>query len=701
MEHSYVYADRDLSWLSFNYRVLLEAVDEQVPLAERIKFLAIYSANLDEFFRVRVAALRTLAALPQKKRNKLPIDPQVVLVQIVDTVARQQQHYEALFEQTLLPELQRKNVILYTHQQLADVHRQEASVFFRSTVLSYLQPVFVGTHRRMKRRDKLPLLNSKALYFALTLRPKASTGTPFPELPNESIMAYMNIPKDKLARFVELSPIDGVSYFVFLDDIIRANLAIVFPGFDIEECVSFKLNRSEDISIHDEYRGNLVKKIKVQLAKRKTAPPVRFLYDRATSSPLLDRLIKLFELVEEDLMAGGRYHSLSDLISLPLNTKSGLNVPVLTPLPSHNLDAYESLLTAISQQDHLLHFPYQSYSYVLRFFNEAAIDPLVYDIQVALYRIATNSLIANALISAARNGKKVTVFVEVKARFDEANNLRWAEEMGQAGVRIIYSLPGVKVHAKIALIKRHNPATKSEKKPQRYAYLSTGNFNESTAEIYTDHGLFTAHKGMINDLDKVFNYLRNQKKIRHLRHLLVAPFTLQGRYLDLIEREIRVARKGKKASLIVKLNGLEDRVMIDKLYEASQAGVTVQLLIRGICCLVPNLPGVSEGIDVIRLVDTFLEHSRIAVFHNGGKPEVYLASADWMNRNLYHRVEVGFPIYSPALKKELRQLLDFQLRDTVKARRIDEQGQNQTIESANQPEFRAQLAMYDWLKEHT
>ena len=692
------YIDRDLSWLAFNHRVLLEAADEQVPLAERIKFLAIYSANLDEFFRIRVVALRSLAALSQKKRTKLlPVDPQVVLSQIADTVARQQQQYESLFEPTLLAQLRQKKVVLYTDDLLPDLHQQEASDFFRSTVLSYLQPVFVGTRKRLKRRNKLPLLNSKALYLALTLRPKTPTGL---ELPGERIIAYLNIPRDKLARFVELSPIDGVSYFIFLDDIIRTNLSVVFPGFEVEECYSFKLNRSEDISIQDEYRGNLVKKIKAQVDKRKTAAPVRFLYDRSIPPDLLARLSHLFELGENDLMAGGRYHSLSDLITLPLSHKPGLAVPTFPPLPAHELDAHESLLAAISQRDHLLHFPYQSYTSVLRFFSEAAIDPCVYDIQVAFYRIAQESLIANALISAARNGKNVTVFVEVKARFDEANNLHWAEEMEQAGVRIIYSLPGIKVHAKIALIKRTNPTANGKKKSQRYAYLSTGNFNESTAQVYTDHGLFTAHAGIVKDLDKVFDYLKKQKKIRHLRHLLVAPVTLQERYLALIDREIQFAQAGKKAKLIIKLNGLEDQVMIDKLYEANQAGVQIQLIIRGICCLVPDDPGLSAGIEIIRLVDLFLEHSRIALFHNGGKAEIYLASADWMNRNLYHRVEVAFPVYSTALKKELIQLLDFQLQDTVKARRIDEHGQNQPIDSAHDSGVRAQVAMYNWLKQH-
>ncbi|HLK96547.1 MAG TPA: hypothetical protein VK364_02150, partial [Hymenobacter sp.] len=412
------YLDRDLSWLSFNERVLDEAHDPAVPLASRVRFMAIFSANRDEFFRVRVDALRTLARLRKKHPTKNPfLDPEWVLTKIAHQVDRQQQRFDTLFEEQIAPALKQANVVLYRDEPLAEIHRLEAAAFFRSTVLAYLQPVFVGSHRRMKRRDKLPLLDSQALYFALTLRPKSTADE------QELVMAYLNIPKDKLPRFIELSPLEGVSYFVFLDDIIRANLSVVFPGYLIQAsasgaCFSFKLNRGEDMSIQDEYRGNLVKKIKHQLAKRKTGQAVRFLYDHSIPPELLARFVHLFRLDEDDLMAGGRYHSLSDLMKLPLAAKPGL-----PPLPKAHLEPYESLFAAIGQQDRLLHFPYQSYSYVLRFFNEAAIDPLVYDIQVAFYRIAADSLIANALMSAAHNGKRVTVFVEVKARFDEANNL--------------------------------------------------------------------------------------------------------------------------------------------------------------------------------------------------------------------------------------------------------------------------------------
>ncbi|MGV3557490.1 polyphosphate kinase 1 [Larkinella arboricola] len=694
------YLNRDVSWLSFNERVLDEASDPAVPLANRVKFLAIYSSNLDEFFRVRVAALRSLSALPEKKQRQLPFDPQEVLSEIAQLVGRQRQRFDKLFEGELVPALKQNKVVIYQNEPFLDAHQQEAADLFHSTVLAYLQPVFVGTHRRMKRRDRLPLLESQSLYFALTMRPHQGAALPDTVSPDDTVMAYLNVPKENVSRFVELSPVDGVAYFAFLDDIIRANLSRVFPGYQILGCYSFKLNRAEDLNIDDEFRGNLVKKIKDQLARRKTAPPVRFLYDEAMPPNLLERFVNLFRLQEEDLMAAGRYLNLSDLMKLPLAKQAGLTVPVLPALPCRELDGFESMLEAIGQRDRLLHFPYQSYSYVLRFFNEAAIDPLVYSIQVALYRIAADSVIANALMSAARNGKRVTVFVEVKARYDEANNLRWAKAMKKAGVNIIYSLPGVKVHAKIALVKRRSATAQGRRKSERYAYLSTGNFNEVTAEVYTDHGLFTSHAGMVKDLEKVFTYLKKQKPISRLNHLLVAPVNLQQHYLRLIEREMDLARQGKEARLVIKVNGLEDAVMINRLYEASQAGVQVRLIIRGVCCLLPGVPGISEGVEVIRLVDQFLEHSRVAFFNNGGQPQVYLASADWMNRNLYHRIEVGFPIYDPALREEIFQLLDFQLNDTLKIRQIDEQGQNQTVEPSHKPAVRAQLAMYNWLKQY-
>ncbi|SFD82960.1 polyphosphate kinase 1 [Spirosoma endophyticum] len=702
MEDHNQYTDRDLSWLSFNYRVLMEATDPTVPLADRVKFLAIYSANLDEFFRVRVSSLRSLISLHKKKITKrLGSDPQQTLTQVLEVVDRQQNYYNRLFQEQLLPQLQQHGIILYQQQPLLEVHRLEVDRFFRSTVMAYLQPVFIGSWQSAKGKRRLPFLDSHALYLAVILRPKADGFTSQRDQVEESLdghqFAYVNIPVDKLARFVTLSVIDEQHYFTFLDEVIRANLSVIFPGYELLGSFSFKLNRSEDIDIKDEYRGNLVKKIKRQLKKRQTAPPVRFLYDGSIDKDLLNPFTRLFNVLPDELQAGGRYHSLSALLKLPLPAGPDMVSPAMVPLLRPELDQQESMLAAINLKDRILHFPYQSYEYVLRLFNEAAIDPLVHQIDVTLYRIAADSLIANALISAAHNGKRVSVFVEVKARFDEANNLQWAEQLKAAGVRIFYSLPGIKVHAKMALIKRR-PQTATDK-PTQYAYLATGNFNEVTAEIYADHGLMTSHKPLVREVKKVFDYLEKQKPIGKLRHLLVSPFTLQDRYLDLIDREISFARKGRTARLTLKVNGLEESVLIDKLYEASRAGVVIDLLVRGICCLVPGVPGMSETIRVIRLVDRFLEHARVAIFHNDGQEEIFLASADWMTRNIYHRVEVGFPIYDPEVRTEIRQLIAFQLADNTKACLIDQQGTNQPIRNPEATPVRAQYASYDWLKQ--
>lgn len=698
------YINRDISWLSFNLRVLLEAADNRVPLADRIKFLAIYSNNLDEFFRVRVSALRTLIRTRKKKVSKRRQDsPEQTLIQVLDEVTRQKEQFNSLFHDELLPQLHQHGITLYQQQPLSEEHRREVDRFFRRTVLSYLQPVFLGSLQHAKRKNRLTFLDSKTLYFALTMRPKSDSSAPLDpadrskSVDSDTRFAYLNIPSDKLPRFISLSTLDEHQYFIFLDDVIREHLDVVFPGYDLTGCFSFKLNRAENIDLKDEYQGSLVRKIKHQLKKRKTAPPIRFLYDSHAPTELVNLFTTLFSLNSDELQAGGRYHSLSALLKLPLPKGPDMATPPMTPLLKPELDAAESLFAAIDRRDYILHFPYQSYEYVLRFFNEAAIDPLVYQIDVTIYRIAADSLIANALMSAARNGKQVTVFVEVKARFDEDNNLRWAEQMEAAGVRILYSLPGVKVHAKIALVKRRTKKGKSD----HYAYLATGNFNEVTAEIYADHGLLTNKKALAKELEQVFAYLSKQKPPKKLRHLLVAPFTLQDRYLALIDREIKHVHQGRSGKIILKMNALEEQIMIDKLYEASRAGVIIDLLIRGICCLVPGVAGMSETIRVIRLVDGFLEHARVAIFHNDGQEEIYLASADWMVRNLHHRIEVGFPLYDPRIKAEIRQIIHLQLADNVKACLLDQQGHNQPVPNGAGPSVQAQPAFYQWLLANT
>jgi len=668
----------------------MEAKDPKVPLADRVKFLAIFSSNQDEFFRVRVASLRSFSSV--RNKTLFGFSPKQVLDEIHQIVDQHQREYVTIFSRKLLPELKKHGIILYYNQNLPTMHREEVGRFFKTKVLSYLQPLFLDPVQGKSLHQKALKLSSRTLYFAVSLRCKKAE-------PDESIRyAYVNIPFSNLSRFVALSPVKGKSYFIFLDDVIRENLHFIFPGYEILDCYSFRFNRAEDVSIDDEYVGDLVAKVRSQLEKRKTAPPIRFIYDENTPPEFLKMFKRLLSLEESDLMSGGRYHKLSDLMKLPIAGQPGLETPAYPALAILPLERSESMFEAIEERDRLMHFPYQSYDYVLRFFNEAAIDPGVYEIKVAIYRIASNSFIANALISAARNGKKVTVFVEVKARFDEANNLRWAAEMEKAGIHIIYSIPGVKVHAKIALVKRRNPSGKGGDKALKYAYFGTGNFNEVTADIYSDHGLFTCHEGMVKDLEKVFRYLKKKKPISQLYHLLVAPFNLQESFLNRIDREIAFASRGEPARLVVKLNGLEDRVMIDKLYEASQAGVKIDLIIRGICCLLPGVPGLSENIRVVRLVDIFLEHARVAIFHNGGNEEIFLASADWMNRNLYRRVEVGFPVYDAQARSEIKQIIEFQLNDNVKACTLDATQRNHPVPAVGKPPVRAQTDTYHWLK---
>lgn len=680
------YLDRDLTWLSFNYRILEEARDGSLPLYDRIKFLAIYSSNLDEFFRVRVASLRSLSEIRKKKiTQRLPFEPRPLLDQIHRVVEAQQNEYGFVWRECIMPDLRANGIVLYGEEPLLPAHEREVSRYFRSKVLSYLQPVFLD-----EGREKGAFLNNREIYLAVLLSPEtADAGRP------ESRLAYLNVPSGALGRFTQLSPAGGKHYLAMLDDVIRRNLHLVFPGYRATHCHSIKLNRDAELNLEDEYTGDLVKKLRERLEKRKIGRPTRFLYDGAMPAAMRNRLVAALNLSEDDVMAGGRYHNMHDLMGLPNPLKPYLEEPPLAPLSHQSLDRAASVFSAVDAGDQLLHFPYHSYEYVLRFFNEAAIDPLVDEIKVTLYRIATDSLIANALISAAKNGKRVTVFVEVKARFDEDNNLRWAGEMEKAGVRILYSLPGLKVHAKIALVKRRSP----EGRNAWYGYLGTGNFNERTASLYCDHGLLTRHEAMTRELGRVFAFLEGKKPKRSFAHLLVAQFNMQPDLLTKLDREIAHARAGKAAKVIIKLNSLEERTMIDKLCEAGRAGVRVELIVRGICCLSPDCPGWSDNVRVYRLVDRYLEHARVFYFLNDGKEEFYLSSADWMNRNLHHRIEVGFPVYQPRLREEFRRILALQLADRVKLCRLDRNGNNIRLAGeVGTLAIRAQAEIYGWLQ---
>ncbi|UII27855.1 polyphosphate kinase 1 [Fulvivirga maritima] len=674
------YNDRELSWLSFNKRVLMEAADTAVPLYERIKFLAIYSSNLDEFFRVRVASIRSIVDIDKKKINKkFNTKPKKILESILEEVHKQQEEFGEIKREVIIPELKQHNIILYREEPIIPEHRKPVEHYFKSKVLSYLQPVILS-----RDNSRTPYLDNRALYFAMILE-NASGDIEY---------AHVNIPTDSLPRFVELPKENGYYYYIAIDDIIRENLGFLFQNYKVRGVYAIKLNRDADLNIDDEYSGNLVKKIRKQIEKRNLGVPSRFLYDSDMPEDLLDFLIKKFQLEADDIVPGGRYHNMYDLFDLPNPIKPKLENEPLKTIRKQKLENTSSVFLAIDEGDLMLHFPYQSYDYVLRFFNEAAMDPDVTEIKATFYRIAANSFVSNALISAAHNGKKVTVFVEIKARFDEKNNLVWAEKMEQAGIKIIYSIPGLKVHAKVAMVTKQLPSGEQIK----YGYFGTGNFNEKTAEIYADEALFTNHEELTDELGRVFTYLETREEIAPFKQLLVSQFNITDRFKALVDQEIENVKQGGKGHIILKLNNLQDDIMIDKLYEASQAGVKVELIVRAICCIRAGVEGLSENITVKRIVDRYLEHSRVFCFYNNGENILFQGSADWMKRNLYRRIEVVFPILDEKLKEEILKLLEIQLKDNTKACYLDKDLNNVRVQN-DLPKVHAQVDFHHWLEQ--
>lgn len=678
------YFDRDLSWLSFNYRVLEEARDSTLPVYERIKFLGIFSSNLDEFFRIRVASIKALVKLDKKKLNKrLSMEPSLLLAEIKKEVNKQQQEYGQAFKE-ILDVLHKNKIVLQMDELNLTEHKDSMRHYFKSQILAYLQPIFLSGDP-----EEVPFLENRHIYLVVAMEPKQREG--------QLHYAIVNIPSDHISRFHTLTSFNGVHYLIMIDDIIRQNLNLLFPDYHVIECRSIKLNRNDDLNIENEYQGDLIAKIRKQLTKRGLGAPSRFLYDQDMSREMLRFITSVFGFSDEEVVEGGRYHNMYDLMGLPNPVGQSLENLPLKPISVPALESTGNIFDLIQKRDLVLHFPYHSYDYVLQFFNEAAVDPYVTRIRATFYRVAPNSVISSALISAAKNGKKVNVFFEVKARFDEGNNLRWAEKMKDAGIKIMYSIPGIKVHAKVALVDRIKDGQKVQ-----IGFYGTGNFNEKTASIYADHCLLTRNPLMNKELVQVFAYLKNQKPGFNFKLLLVSQFNIVDRLTHLIDREIEYAKSGRKGQIILKLNNIEDPTMIDKLYEASNAGVQIQLLIRSICRVIPGVKGMSENIKVTRLLDRYLEHARILHFHNNGDDELYMGSADWMVRNLYHRVEVVFPIYDPQIKQELKKFLAFQLRDNTKARILDSKHHNnKVLKITGKHGTRAQTDFYQWLSAQT
>ena len=675
-KHSFF--NRDLSWLSFNERVLREAANGAVPLLERISFLSIYSSNLDEFYRVRIPALMALHkihskdSIEEEQKSEYPD----VISEVRDVITHQLEEFGRILTGAVLPGLRQQGIHLLYNEPLPDAVCASATTYFYSEVLAFLQPL------PLKRGSFFPENNK--LYMAVLTETREGT---------EGII-IVNIPSEQLPRFHSVETADGL-YIFFLDDLIRAFAPDIFPTATVKGCYSFKINRDAEMELEDEYSGDIAEKIEKQVQKRDFGLATRFLYDPRLPLKWAEAIIIGAKVGNAIMVEGGVYHNLKDLSGLPVKRKE-LSYEKLPAQERESCLDKELLLHQLIRKDILIHTPYQSYNTVLRFFNEAAIDEEVTEIAVTLYRVARDSRIVNALISASKNGKKVTVFVELKARFDEVNNLKWSKRMKEAGIKLIYSIPGLKVHAKVALVKKVSGGVTS------YAgLLATGNLNESTARFYTDHVLLTSNQVLMLEMEQLFAFLVKRERPTKgegpmFQHLLVAQFNLQQRFLELIDREIAHAQAGRPARITIKLNNLEERVLIRKLYEASNAGVAVHLIVRSICCLVPGVAGMSENITIKRIVDRYLEHGRVFHFHNGGRDEVYMGSADWMNRNIYRRIEVCFPIYNEELKAEMLDLLDVQWRDSLQAVWIDDQLHNVAIPPSEEP-VQSQVAIYHYL----
>ncbi len=670
---------RDLSWLRFNARVLQEAQSPTVPLLERLKFLAIFSSNLDEFFKVRVATLRRLARLKKKTRAQLAERPRPVLRAVLAEVNQQQADFGHTFRELLLPALHAERIHLPAVEELTADQRSWVAGYFREHVRELLSPVVLDETLHHL------FLKDQAVYLTLHLSEPTERGTE-----PERVLVLELPTKRHGGRFVQLPDVGDDHYVLFLDDVIRCCAAELFPAYGQVAVNSIKLSRDAELDIAEEVSGDVMEKIRRSVAKRSTGYPARLLYDPQMPAAVLTALKQKTGIGDEELVEGSRYHNFRDFFGFPSFGAARLAYPVQRPVPHRTLPRTGSLLAAIGQRDHLLHPPYQSFDYVTRLLREAARDPRVSAISITLYRVAVKSAVVKALLKAARNGKQVTAVVELKARFDEESNLYWAEKLQRAGAQVVFTPPELKCHAKLLLISRRE----ADETTRQYAYLSTGNFNEATSTVYTDHGLFTADGRITDEVAAVFNYLHDAGPPPALKYLLVAPFALKSSLEDFIDFEIKEAKKGRPAFIILKVNALEHPSMMQRLYAASAAGVQVELIVRGIGCLLPGQASLSENIQQRSIIDRYLEHSRVYVFGHAGHEQVYLSSADWMTRNLERRVEVAFPLLDETLRAELRQLLDFQRHDNVKARDFDN---NFSAPAPGEKPLRAQVETRRWL----
>lgn len=671
---------RDISWLAFNERVLQEAEDETNPLLERVRFLGIYSSNMDEFFRVRYASMKRLTLMSSSRQRRLGNQSaEEVLSEISEKVITMQARAQEINDD-LIDKLEAEGISFVSEKELTQGQQEFCRKFFVEELSAEVFTLI------LKDGQAIPELKDKSVYLAIKLiKDKA---------PENVVRALIEVPTQATGRFVKL-PKYGQQYIMYLEDVIRYNLEYIFfiYEFDRIEAHTVKITRDAELDLDDDVSKGFLEKMTKSVKKRRLGEPVRFVYDKEIAPDFLKFIVQKMDLDTYDsLIPGGRYHNKKDYLKFPNAGNSELEFEALPQMAHPDLDMDRSILEVLRRQDILLFLPYHSFGYLTRVLREAAIDPKVESIQTTLYRVADHSRVISALVNAAKNGKEVTVLIELRARFDEENNIKWTEELQTEGVNVIFGVPGLKVHSKLFLIHRRERGTL-----RSYASVGTGNFNESTAKLYTDYHLLTSDTRITSEVEKVFDFLHHNYKIHRYQHLLVSPHYTRKSFIALIDTEIESAKKGHKARVDLKLNSLSDVRLIEKLYEASSYGVQVRIIVRGICSLVPGVPGMSENIEAISILDRYLEHSRMMIFENDGKPRFYISSADWMPRNLDYRVEVTTPIYDAKVKSQLRDHFDIIWKDNVKSRWHNE-ALNNAYRKINGPKIRSQYAMHEYVK---
>ncbi|GLB51851.1 polyphosphate kinase [Neptunitalea chrysea] len=687
------YVNRELSWLQFNARVLQEAADPTVPLLDRLRFIGIFSNNLDEFFKVRYATVKRIAHSSETGENVLGGRAAKDLLEDITEIVIKQQSESLDILSEIEKQLREEHIYIIDETGVLEAHK----AFIKDYYLTKVAPALVTII--LNELNEFPVLKDSVAYLAVRMISKkeaqASGIKRFMKsvaVINESRYALIEVPRT-IDRFIVLPKIGDVNYIIMLDDLIRYSLNSIFGIFEYDEISAhmIKITRDAELDIDNDLSKSFIEKIHSSVKGRSSSEPVRFVYDEKIEKETLNYLMKKMGIDDMDsVIPGGKYHFRKDYMGFPSLGRTDLQYNSYPPLPIKGLDMEGRLLPVIAKKDYLQYTPYHTFSYIIRFLREAALDPQVKTIKITIYRLAKLSQVASSLINAVKNGKKVTVQIELQARFDEEANIKYAELLQSEGVDLKFGVPGLKVHSKICVIERLE-----EGNVKYYGFISTGNFNESTAKIYTDYTIFTSHQPILKEVNKVFEFFETNYRIHKYKHLIVSPHYTKSSFSRLIKNEIKNAEAGKPAFIKLKMNSLTSYKMVDRLYEASKAGVKIQMIVRGVCCLVPGIEGLSENIQVISIVDKFLEHPRLYIFGNGGDPVYYISSADWMTRNIENRVEVSCPVYDEDIKKELMDTFEICWNDNVKARRINEQ-QNNKYRTNDKAKVRSQFATYEY-----